>query len=211
MRSPGIRAPKTNFTIPPLVPPAVAEAYADYDRVCDELGALQGELADARNAINVSAKDAIAQDAAAIVAGAKPKAGAVRQEREAAIEELEQQIRTLEEAAHLAGDQLADAIGANRDDWFPTLSQAHAEAIEGYRAAIKAAQHAAKTWPTPSVRPSGSTPSTWGKRRSAGRSPIAAVAFSGSKAPRRSAATTTSSTYSSSPRRPPSSPRRRRS
>jgi hypothetical protein len=135
----------TNFTIPPLAPAAVAEAYANYDRVCDQLAALQGELVDARDSINAAAKDAIAQDAAAIVDGGKVKGRVVRQDRETAIAKLEQQIRTLEEAAHLAGNQLADSVAAAKDEWVPVLQQAKAEAAEGFRAAIKVSQEAAKT------------------------------------------------------------------
>jgi hypothetical protein len=145
MRLPGVRVPITNFTIPPLAPDAVAQAQANFDRVCDQLGEAQGELADALDAINVSAKDAIQADAAALVAGAKPKAGVVRQERETAIAKIEQKIRTLELAAHIAGDELADTIGASRGEWVPLLDQAEAEAAEGYLAAIKAAQEAAAT------------------------------------------------------------------
>jgi hypothetical protein len=145
MKHPGVRAPMTNFTIPPLAPAAVAEAYANYDRVCDQLAELQGELSDARDAINVSAKDAIQQDAAAIVAGGKVKSRVVSQDRETAIAKLEQQIRTLELAAHIAGNELADAIAAAKDEWVPVLQHAKAEAAEGFRAAINVSQEAAKT------------------------------------------------------------------
>jgi hypothetical protein len=145
MKHPGVRSPITNLTIPPGAPAAVAEAYENYERVCDQLGALQGELYDAREAISTAAKEAIQQDAAAIVAGAKAKAGVVRQDRETAIAKLEQQIRTIELAAHIAGDQLADAIGARKDEWAPLLQESEAEAVEGYSAALKQAQEAART------------------------------------------------------------------
>jgi hypothetical protein len=145
MKSPGVSAPVTTFAIPPLAPDAVAQAQAIFDRVCDQLGEAQGELADALDAINVSAKEAIAQDAAALVAGAKPKAGVVRQERETAIAKIEQKINTLKLAAHIAGNDLADAIGASKGEWVPLLEQAEAEAVEEYLAAIKAAQEAAAT------------------------------------------------------------------
>jgi len=144
MKHPGVRAPITNLTIPPLAPAAVQEAYAIYDRCCDQLAELQGELSDARESINVGAKEAIAQDAAALVAGGKVKNRVVSQDRETAIQKLEQQIRTLELAAHIAGNELADAIGASKAEWVPVLQQAKAEAVEDYPAAIKQAQEAAK-------------------------------------------------------------------
>jgi hypothetical protein len=144
MKHPGVRAPITNLTIPPLAPAAVAEAQANYDRVCDQLAELQSDLHDARDAIDVGAKVAIEQDAAALVAGAKVKSRVVAQDRETAIAKLEQQRATLEKAADIAGNDLCDAIGASKGEWTPALEQAETEAVEAFRAAIKASQDAAK-------------------------------------------------------------------
>jgi hypothetical protein len=144
MRLPVVRGPVTNFTIPPLPPAAVADAYANYDRLCDKLAELQGELADAKDAIEAGSKQAIQDDVLAIVGGGKAKSGVVSQERETAIAELEQRLLTLERAADLAGNDLADAVAANKDEWLAALDQRQTEAVAAYRAALAQTQDAAR-------------------------------------------------------------------
>jgi hypothetical protein len=123
--------PETAFAIAPFAPVAVVEAHSNFIRVADEFEAAIGTLADTRTAARVSIGEAHRAAAEARVSGTKPpKDGpaAVAAKYEDLIAQGQADVQVLESATDDAGNRLADAIAANRDEWLNVLEDVRGNA-----------------------------------------------------------------------------------
>jgi hypothetical protein len=128
----------TAFSIPPHPPKAVADAYATFNRLGNEYGALAGEIADAREAAASEARDAVRSVADAAKAGRASKVDPAQVEREGMerVAALEARRDALLVAVDEAGDELCVSIAENRSEWIDNLGRMKQEAATRYDRAI---------------------------------------------------------------------------
>jgi hypothetical protein len=139
------RTPVASFPIPAHAPDEVAAAADKFDRIATAWAEAKGALDDARagaKAAVINAADAAAQ---AVVDGKKARdPDAVAAEVAAAVAVAERKVATLATATHLAGNELADAIAANKQEWLPLIERVEAAAAARYGAAVAEAREALK-------------------------------------------------------------------
>jgi hypothetical protein len=139
------RDPIAAYAIPPEQPPAVAEAYDNFDRLGREWAATAGELDDleAEN-VRVQADNIVARGEA-LAAGKKPPVDSSAQEAviDDKIAKVARQRAALAVALDLAGNELCRVIASAQAEWLERLDATGEEAAERYDAAIKEARAAA--------------------------------------------------------------------
>lgn len=131
------------FTIPPSPPDAVAESYRRFTDLADKMGMLDGEIDDAEQAIVEAEAEGIRKAAAAYAAGDEP--GDIDKPARAArahLSGLRLRREGLNAALDTAGNQLAEVIAANRENWIDLLVETDAEASARYDRAIAEARAA---------------------------------------------------------------------
>jgi hypothetical protein len=140
------RRPIASFDLPPHAPEPVQAAYAEFDRISTKWAAILGEIDDAREAARqakAAAKQAVTE---AAIAGKPTKVSivAVEQEHLARVEELQEQADAVAVAVDQAGNELAQAIAANRDPWLDALAAAEDAAATRFVSALLEAKAAAR-------------------------------------------------------------------
>jgi hypothetical protein len=140
------RRPIASFNLPPHPPEPVAEAYATFDRVASEWADLLGQIDDAGEQAKQAKADARDAVTAAAFAGKANKTSivAVEAEHRARVEELQEQADAVAVAVDQAGNELAQAIAANRAPWLDALAAAEQTAAERYAAAVLEAKAAVR-------------------------------------------------------------------
>ena len=132
MRQPGIADPITRFPIPPYPHESATEAQTRHLLLCDQLEAVQSDFKEARTA---GLKAAERKDVERIVAEAQEGRAVKDPEKhvraaQARIDELAARRRGLSAAVHESGNELARAIGADRDEWAADLGRREEEAAQ---------------------------------------------------------------------------------
>jgi hypothetical protein len=131
------------YGVPPNPPPGVSKALAEFDRLGDDWARLQGELEDAKTAVEVAQKEDTEAAAAAFTTGQDVEEPD-RRER-AALVKVRAIQRMLEGAAvavDQAGNDLLGPIAEAREEWLATLTDEQEAASAAYAAAIAKAKAA---------------------------------------------------------------------
>ncbi|MFL5916744.1 MAG: hypothetical protein ACJ752_14080 [Gaiellaceae bacterium] len=138
--------PVASLTLPPFPPQNVARAYETFDSIADEYGELLGEIADHEELARVDLARASREAAEARVSGGKPPRdpAAVEAKHTAKAAELASRLTVLRIAVHTAGNDLADAVDAAREDWISAIEaerdkarQRLSKSLAGVRKAIE--------------------------------------------------------------------------
>jgi hypothetical protein len=135
--------PIAAYALPPHPPEAVTEAQTHFDRLGEKWAATKDELREAKAAVKAAKAEDVRAAAETYAAGKTPREPTKREDaaREK-VNRLEAELAALNLALDEAGNDLAEAVAANREEWAATLEAAADEAAERYAEAITEAQAA---------------------------------------------------------------------
>jgi hypothetical protein len=146
MRAPATRDPVAAFPIPDGAPEPVRIAAERFADVSYRWAELKGDLSDAREQAATAHADAIRAAADAIAEGRKPvDVGALKAKAAGRVDELRAQVEASGLVVHAAGDELAAAIDAHRDEWAAGLTEQLPTARERLAAALAETRDAVRT------------------------------------------------------------------
>jgi hypothetical protein len=132
------------FAIPPGAPPEVLEAQRHFEQIATRYAEREGEISDAKAAVEAAKKQDHAAAVEATLAGEELPVDVNKRERDAAskVEALRATLPALAEATDKAGDGLAAAVGEHREGWQRDLDAAREAASDRYDEALAQAQAA---------------------------------------------------------------------
>ena len=136
------RDPIAAFPLPVAVPPSVKPFAENFERLGKAWGACKGEIQDAEHELVVAEAEEIRATAAALAGGKEPKPSTRIPDREAKLKALRDRFAALSVAVDVAGNELADAIAAARDEWIASFDPKIADATKCLREGLATAREA---------------------------------------------------------------------
>jgi hypothetical protein len=137
------RDPIARFPLPVNVPESVAPYQERFEILATQWARTKGEIDDAEQELKQAAADDIKRAAAAFGEGKEPDPSTnAEPEAKAKLEGLRERLAALSIAVDDAGNALADAIGAAKDEWVASFAPAVEGGTERYRAALASALEA---------------------------------------------------------------------